>query len=141
MGRGDGEVEDEGVASGDLGEQVDVALDELGFGDDAEAIAGSPGEDFEDGPGDAGGTLDGLVRIRGGAEGDFAGGVDLLKFLFEQPGGILLKEDEALKEVRVVEVGSTDLRLGWGEELVGVARVAVAARELAASVGVDGPLE
>ena len=132
-------MEDEGVLCGDLLEQVDVTLDEFGFGDDAEAIAGAAGEDFEERAGDFRGALDGLVRIGGGTEGDFFGGINLSELLLEEPGGVVFQVDVAF------EGGLPGWRFAFGdgrggglEELVGVAGVAVAAGELAAAVRVDG---
>jgi hypothetical protein len=147
VGRGDGEVQDEGVALGDALEEVDVAGDEAGFGDDAEAMAGAPGEDFEQAAGNAGAALDGLVGVGGGAEGDLLGGVDMPELLFEEPRGVLFEEDEAFEGFGGTEIdrlgrGERDAGGGWGvfggEELVSVAGVAVAAGELAAAIGVDG---
>ena len=106
VGRGDGEVQDEGVALGDPGEEIDVAQDEGGLGDDAEAVTGAAGEDFEQGAGDAGAAFDRLVGICGGAEGDLFDGIDLAELLFEQPGGVLLEVDG------VFERGSPGLGLG-----------------------------
>lgn len=142
IGRGDGDVDGEVVAAVDLLEQVGVAEDEVGLGDDADFVAGVAGEDFQQAAGDAGTTFDGLPGVGGGTDGNLVGGMVAAQLLLKQPGGVLLEEDEALEGERVVEVGLTHgPRLpGCGShELVGVTGVAVAAGELAATVGIDAP--
>lgn len=63
------------------------------------------------------------------------------QLLLEEPGGVLLEEDEALEGKGIVEVGSAGRRSarGGSHELVGVAGVAITAGELAAAVGIDAP--
>jgi len=133
-------VEDEGIASCDPGEEIEVAFDEFGFGDDAEAQTGLAGEDFEERTGDFGSALDGLIGIGGGADGDRVGGVVGAEFLLEEPGSVFLEEDEAFEEggIFVVRTGRHYGCGRWGEEFVGVTGVAVAASKLASAVGIDG---
>ena len=138
VGCGDGEVQDEGIGAGDLGEKVDVTLDEARFSDEADAQAGASGEDLEKRTGDPGGALNGLVGVGRGADGDLVGGVVLAKFLFQEPGRIFLEVDLAL------EGSSPGLHFIWAggdgrglQEFVSVAGVAVTAGELAAAVRID----
>ena len=142
IGRGDGDVDGEVVAAMDLLEQIGVAEDEAGLGDYADFVAGVAGEDLQQAAGDAGATFDGLPGVGGGTDGDLVGGMVAAQLLLKQPGGVLLEEDEALEGERVVEVRLTGgLRLAGGgsHELMGVTGVAVAAGELAATIGIDAP--
>ena len=134
------------LCGGDLLEEVDVAGDERGLGDDADAETLLAGEDFEEGAGDAYAAFDGLIRVGGGADGDLFGGVDVAELLFEEPGGVFFEVDLVLEGegpglLRDVEgAGRRGIDGGGLEELVGVAGVAVFAAELAAAEGVDGPV-
>jgi len=142
-------VEDEGVAGGDLLEEVDVASDERGLGDEADAEALLAGEDFEDAAGDADATFYRLIWIRCRSNRDLVlicceargEGAELL---FEEPGGVFFEVDFALEGegpglLRDVErAGRRGVDGGGLEEFVSVACVAVAAGELAAAEGVDG---
>lgn len=144
---GDGEVNDQRIARGDAPQQVDVAGDEVGLGGDAESVALAAANDLEKATGEAGAALDRLVRIGGGAEGDLLAGVNAIDLLFKEPGGVLLEVDFALEGPgpglfgAFMVAGGRVGDLAGLKELVGVAGVAVAAGELAATVGVDGPLE
>jgi len=139
-------VNDEGVVGGDLLEEVDVAGDEGGLGDDADAEALLAGEDFEERAGDAYAALYGLVWVGGGADGDLFGWIDGAEFLLEEPGGVFFEVDLVLEGegpglLRDVEGAGRGRVDGGGlEELVGIAGKAVFAAELAAAVGVDGPV-
>ena len=114
-------MDDEGVAGGDLLEEIDVAGDEGGLGDDADAEAFLAGEDFEEGAGDAYAAFDGLVGIGGGADGDLFGGVDVAEFLLEEPGGVFLEVDFVLegegpgllRGCRWCRVGGVLMGAGW----------------------------
>lgn len=148
IGGGDGEVQDEGVAGGDLLEEADVARDEIGLGDDADAQALFAGKDLEERAGDEGFALDGLVGVGCGAEGDLFAGRDAVEVALEEPGCLLLEEDPPLERrgpalglVRLycsVRVGRL-CRPRRLQKFVGVSGITVAAGELAATVGVDGP--
>ena len=150
VGGGDGDVEDKGVCGGDLLEEVDVAGDEVRLGGDPNAVAPFAGEDFEQAAGDLGTTLDGLVGIGGGAEGDLLVGADLVEVLLEEPGCVLLEEDPPL-ERRGPALGLVRCFCGVRDgrfcrprrlqKFVGVSGVTVAAGELATAIGVDGPGE
>ena len=85
---------------GDLLQQVDVARDEVGLGDDAEAQAAVFGEDLQQAARNTDAALDGLIRIGGRTNDDLVLRIDLLQLLFEQPGSILLQVDLALKGQR-----------------------------------------
>ncbi len=138
--RRDGDVDDEGAASVNLLKEVDVALDEGGLGDDAEAEVFAFRHDFEQAAGEFGAALDGLPGIGGGTEGDFfvepvlAG--EFAEVLLEEPGGVFLDEDLFFEGFGGAEAGG--FTRGF-EEFVSVAGVAVAAGELAAAIGIDGP--
>ena len=93
-------MDDQRVVLRDLGEQVDVALDQRRFGDDAETVAGLAGEDFEQAPGDSRAALDGLVGIGCRAERDLVGGIDASQLLLQQPRGVLFEKDDALEGER-----------------------------------------
>ena len=123
----DGDV----VAAGNLTEIAKVAGDESRFGDDADGETALLGEDGKNALRDAQSALDWLVGVGGCADGDLLAGTDLAQLLPEEPGGVVLGEDFALEVGRIAEL----------HELVGVARIAVAAGKLAAAVGVDGPGE
>ena len=97
---GDGDVHRELVAVGDLLQQVEVARDERGLGDDAERKAAGAGKDLEKGAGDALAALQRLVGVGGRAQGDLGAGLELLQLLLEQPGGVLLEEDLVLEVLR-----------------------------------------
>ncbi len=72
-------------------------------------------------------SLDGLVRIRRCADRNLLARANVAQLLPQQPRGVLLDEDLALKILRVAQL----------HKLVGIARVAVAAGELAPAIGVD----
>ncbi len=76
-------------------------------------------------------ALGGLVRIGSSAEGDGFAGLYPAQFLAQQFGGVLLDVDFLFELHAVAHL----------HELVGVARVAVLAAELAAAIGIDGPGE
>ena len=138
--RGDGEVDAEGVVRGDSPEQVDVSLDKVRLRHNSELIALLACEDLEDAACDAGAALDGLIRVGRGADGKEHAWVDLAEFLLDEPGGVLLEEDDSLEGFGRGEVTGRALLFGR-EELVGVAGVAVFAAELAAAVRVDAVVE
>ena len=152
VGGGDGDVENKGVAGGDLLEKIDVAGDEVGLGDEANAQALVSCEDLEQAAGDLDATFDGLVGVGCGADGDLVlifgeplGG--LAEFLLEKPGGVFFEIDFALEGEGpgllgdVVGADGRGLDGGGVEEFVGVAGVAVFAGKFAAAEGVDGPCE
>ena len=72
-----------------------------------------------------------LIGIGGGADGDLLAGLNLAQLLAQQLRGLLLDVDLPL------EVGA----VAHLHELVGVARVAIFAGELASAIGIDGPSE
>ena len=127
VGSGDGQVDDQLIVFGDLFKQVDVPGYQVGFGHDADAQPPAGGEDLEQTAGDFGAALDGLVGVGGGADGDFLAALESAQLLLEQPGGVLLDEDLALEVLGLAEL----------HIFVGVAGVAVAAGELAATIGID----
>src|SRR6185437_5608423 len=83
--------------------------------------------DLEDGARHLLTPLKGLPWIGRGTQRDLGSRIEPCQFLFQQPLRILLVEDVVLEALRC--------KL---HELMGVARIAVAARELAASIWIDG---
>ena len=88
-------------------------------------------EDFEDRAGALEAPLGGLIGIGGRADGDAVGPIELAQLAAQdfRSGGF------------GIDLGLEVARILHAHELVGVARVTVVAAELAAAVGVDGPLE
>src|SRR5271169_1533042 len=72
-----------------------------------------------------------LIGIGGRANGDLLAALHFLQVLPQQPRRLLLHVDLALKVHAVAQL----------HKLVSVARVAILARELAAAIGIDCPLE
>ena len=129
--RGDGDVDAEHIAAGDLAQQVQIAHDEVALGDQSQVPAALSGEDLQDGAGAFEAALGGLVRVGGGADGDaFVLVLNARQFLPEKVAGGGLGVDLVF-EIRRVEF----------HELVSVAGIAVLAADFAAPVGVDGPAE
>src|SRR5207302_8878890 len=86
---------------------------------------------FENSVRDSIATLGGLVGIGRGTEGNAFSPLDAPQFAAQQVRGVLLDVDFLLELYTVAHL----------HELVGVAGVAVFARELAAAIGIDGPGE
>jgi len=86
---------------------------------------------LENGASDVVTALGGLVGIGGGPNADAFTGANFLKFLVEQPCGLLFDIDFLLEGEGIAQL----------HKFVGVARVTVFAGEFASTVGVDGPLE
>ena len=124
---GDRDVDMDQAVAGEAREDVEVADDAGGLGDDADRVAGL-GQDLEDRAGDAQAAFDRLVGVGVGAEGDRAGAVAGAGELgAEESGGVGLDEDLGLE----VEAG------GEAPESVARPGVAVDAAVLAAAIGVD----
>ena len=128
---GDGEVDVDEVALGDLFEDVEVAWGEVAFGGDPEFAARLGGENFEDAAGEFVAALGVLVGVGGGAKGDGLGLGDAGEFAAEFAGVPDLGED----------AGFEILRFAQFHKFVGVAGVTVLAGHFAAAVGIDGPIE
>ena len=139
-------MENQGVVRGDLLEEVDVAGDERGLRNDADAEAFLAGEDFEEATRDADAALNRLVGIGGCSDRDLFGGVDGAELLFEEPGSVLFEVDFLLEGLgpgllrNVEHAGRWRIDGGGLEEFVGIAGVAVFAAELTSAEGVDGPV-
>ena len=98
--RGDGEVHRELVATANFSQQVDIALDQVRLGHDAQPVALLAREHLQQAARDAGPALDGLVRICRRAQRNMLRGIDPLQVLLQQPCGVLLEEDDALKRLQ-----------------------------------------
>ncbi len=140
---GDRHVQHQGVAFGDLGQQVDVARDQAGLGDDAQPMPLTPGKYLQQAARDAHPPFDRLVGIGGGAQGNLVAWVDFAEFLIEQPRRILLQVYLPLEghsptlRGSVIGAGGHNRDRPGLQELVRVTGVAVAAAELAAAIRVD----
>ena len=113
-----------------LTEQLGVADDQIRFRDDADFETAVTRELLEDGACDFVTALGGLVGIGRGTDGNLFAGLDLLEFLAQQVGGVLLDEDFVL-----------EILVGHLHELVRVAGVTIFAGEFASAVGIDRPGE
>jgi len=111
-----------------LTEQLGVAHHQIRFGDDADRETAVMRELLKDGACDFVTALGGLVGIGGSADGDLFAGLDLLEFLAQQVGGVLLDEDFVL-----------EILVGHFHELVRVASVTIFTGEFASAVGIDRP--
>ncbi len=120
-------MNDERVVLRDLLQEIDVAGDERGLGDDADAQALLAGEDFEERAGDADAAFDRLIRIGGSPDRNLFGWVNVAELLFEQPRGVFLEVDLVLEGAGPGLLRDVDgawrrgIDRGRLEELVGVA--------------------
>src|ERR1700733_1469255 len=111
----------------DLLEKVHVSKDERRLGDNAQPKTAGVCEDFQEGTRDELLPFQGLEGVRCGAQSNLGSRLQLLQFLCKKPRGIFLEIDLVFK------VFGCELK-----KLVGKARVAVSAGELAPSIGIDG---
>ncbi len=112
-------------------EEIEVAQHEIGFGDDADGMAGAR-QDLENGAGDAIAPLDRLIGVGVGAERD-------------DPRAVLRRRELALEQRRR-PVLDEQLRLeieAGGKAEIGVARPGetIDAAVLAAAIGIDRAVE
>jgi hypothetical protein len=124
----DGQMQGEFVALRNFLEQIDVARNQGGFGDDSKAESSLSREDLQQGARDALRSLQGLIGICSCAQCDLGAGFQLRKFLVEEPGRVFLEVDLVLELV-----GIPDL-----QELVGETGITITAGELTTAVGIDG---
>ncbi len=132
----------ERVAPREAREQVEVADDERRLGDHPELERGAGEQRLEQAPGHAEAELGRLVRVGGGADHDGAAAEPRgAKRPGQRAGRVELHQDAVLEVA--VGVGVRRQHAGRRRPLdgpaMGVARVAVAAAELAADVGVHRP--
>ncbi len=128
---GHGDMNRQRVILRDCAQKIDIADDEIGFGDDPQLEATMARELFENAARDFVAALGRLVRIGCGAERNGFARLDRSQFVPQQVRGVLLDVD-LLLELRAV---------AHFHEFVGVAGIAVLAGEFATSVGIDGPGE
>jgi len=126
-----GNEDGDGIDGRELGEHVDVAGDEMVFGDDGDGIA-EFGEDFEAAASEFEAAFDRLIAVGDAAEGDdfglpFFGG----KLFAQEFGSVFLDHDFGFE----IEAGRET------EVFVERAGVAVDAAVLAAAIGIDAGFE
>ena len=113
----------------DFFQQVDIAQDEVRFGNDAQSQPLVPSQLLQDCSRHLVVLLRGLIRIGGSADGDFLAWFHLTELLAQESGGMLLDVNLLLEIGAVVHL----------HELMGVTGVAVFAGELATAIRINGP--
>src|SRR5262245_53955554 len=76
-----GDMDRQAVPGCDGAQQIEIAQDEVGFGNQPQRQTCMPGKFFHDGPGNFVLSLRRLVWISGGADGNALSGPDLLQLL------------------------------------------------------------